>query len=125
MMLRLLVCLFAVASAFELPMSRRALLARAATAAPFVAAAPAFAAGGNAAPSAYYTLVPRKPTSGVTVDANAGKGNQEGKAVTDTGSSLPAKGTSLGDTYSVANYAKSGSTLPADVKSKAMARLMK
>ena len=62
--LQLLVCFFAVASAYELPMSRRAMLARVAAAAPLAAVAgPALADADNR----MYTLVPRAPIDQVKV----------------------------------------------------------
>ena len=97
-MLRALVCFFAVASAYEVPVSRRAILTRAISVAPLAVVAPAFADGDNL----YLTAVPRKPIDQVKVEADYKAKGQDGKLVDEAGAAAPAK-IALGDTKTVAS----------------------
>lgn len=104
----LLVCFLALTAAFEVPMSRRAVMTRAATAAAATfAAAPAFADSDNR----MYTLVARPEVSIVTgAEVKAGKGNQDGKRVDANGAVLKPN-TSFSSSKDAANFAKAGSTV--------------
>merc|ERR1719453_776922 len=115
--LQLMLCLFAAASAFEVPMTRRGLMS------PLAAVAPAFADADNR----MYTLVPRAPTEQITgADKFDGKPVGLGLTTDPVWGSAVKKGSELGDAKTAANYDKSnkGIKMPEEVRSKAMARLM-
>jgi len=124
MLFRALVCGVAVASAYELPMSRRAILTRVAAVAPLAAVAgPAFADADNR----MYTLVKRPEVEQVRVEAD-----YKGKAIGLTNMNVDDNGSafkpntyfgSAGQAATMYN-ANKGIRAKPEVRAKGMERLM-
>ena len=100
--LQLMLCLFAAASAFEVPMTRRGLMSKVAAAAPLAAVLPAVADSDNR----MYTLVARPPVEQISSKDTTIKAVGLGLTVDPTWGSAVGNGKEM-SAKEAANYDKS------------------